>query len=94
MNLEEIVKEWDSKMIPLFLRWLDEKKYEPFEDYESFMKNMVNEDYDGITFIKGSKDPFGFFFKMDNTDCIYEVFEVDEVYIATQVNEVEHVKVE
>lgn len=94
MNLEEIVKEWDSKMIPLFLRWLDEKKYEPFEDYESFMKNMVNEDYDGITFIKGSKDPFGFFFKMDNTDCIYEVFEVDEVYIATQVNEIEYIKVE
>lgn len=93
MNIEEIVKEWDSKMVPLFLRWLDEKKYEPFEDYESFMKNMVNENYDGITFIKGSKDPFGFFFKMDNTDCIYEVFEVDEVYIATQVNEVEHVKV-
>lgn len=94
MNLEEIVKEWDSKMVPLFLRWLDEKKYEPFEDYESFMKNMVNENYDGITFIKGSKDPFGFFFKMDNTDCLYEVFEVDEVYIETQVNEIEYIKVE
>lgn len=38
MNIEEIVKAWDSKMIPLFLRWLDEKMYEPFEDYESFMK--------------------------------------------------------
>lgn len=94
MNIEEIMKVLDSKMVPLFLRWLDEKKYEPFEDYESFMKNMVNENYDGITFIKGSKDPFGFFFKMNDTDYIYKVFEVDEVYVATQAYEVEHVEVE
>lgn len=88
MNIDEIVKEWDSKMVPLFLRWLDEEMYEPFDDYESIMKNMVNENYDGITFIKGSKDPFGFFLKIDGVDCIYEVSKIDEVYIKTEVNEI------
>ena len=46
-------------------RWMDEREYEDFSDYEKAMKSEV-EKFDGATFVKGTKRPFGFHFKADS----------------------------
>jgi len=42
----------------LSARWADEKEHEDFRDYENAMKSTI-EAHDGVTFIKGTKRPFG-----------------------------------
>ena len=48
-----------NTLFNLHERWLDERKYEDFKDYEEVMKKSI-EDIEGVKFIKGSKRPFGF----------------------------------
>lgn len=46
-------------------RWLDEQKYEDWEDYEAKMKEEI-ELPEGCEFIKATDFPFGFRFKLEN----------------------------
>ena len=51
----------------LYGRWLDEREYEDFADYEAVMKKAVGE-IKGVTFVKGNKRPFGFTIQIVHDD--------------------------
>jgi hypothetical protein len=59
-KMEEILhdKKFNDTIANLAFRWMDEKEYEDFKDYEKVMKEKV--ETFGVKFIKGSKRPFGF----------------------------------
>lgn len=46
----------------LYSRWLDEREYEDFADYEKYAKQLLP---DGFFFIKMTKRPFGMQFSFD-----------------------------
>lgn len=47
----------------LYCRWMDEKEYEEFADYEAVLKKEVESR--GAKFINGTKRPFGFICTID-----------------------------
>ena len=51
----------------LYGRWLDEREYEDFADYEAVMKKTVG-NVKGVTFVKGNKRPFGFTIQIVHDD--------------------------
>ena len=54
-----------NTLFNLYERWLDERKYEDFKDYEEVMKKSI-ENIEGVNFIKGTKRPFGFIVSTEN----------------------------
>lgn len=61
---KQIVSPMKETLLRLHMRWLDEKEYEDFADYEKVMREKFDSlpaDY-GVTFVKGSKRPFGLVF--------------------------------
>ena len=54
-----------NTLFNLYERWLDERKYEDFKDYEEVMKKSI-ENIEGVNFIKGTKQPFGFIVSTEN----------------------------
>ena len=55
----------DENFYYVYVRWCDEKEYEDFEDYSNYMKKQLSENLPEATFIKATKRPFGFRFKID-----------------------------
>lgn len=50
-------------------RWLDECKYEDFKDYEKVMSNSLSKmNNKNISFLCGTKRPFGFKCKINNSN--------------------------
>ena len=49
-------------MFTLYGRWLDEREFEDFKEYENVMKQQL-EKVVGVRFVKAQKRPFGFRYK-------------------------------
>jgi hypothetical protein len=63
-KIQTLVVDFGKTLISLYSRWLDECQYEDFKEYEAVMKAKLEEN-PGISFIKGSKRPFGCTFAYD-----------------------------
>ena len=72
INIENLVKQTQTLMANLYERWQDEKEYEDFADYEKVIKEAVDK-IGGITFIKGTKRPFGFQYELCGRRLQYAV---------------------
>lgn len=72
MTTKELMNATSAKMFNIYDRWLDEHEYEDFKDYADYIKKIVSE-FKDITFIKGTKMPFGFKFKFDEKLYQYRV---------------------
>lgn len=71
--VEATVVLMENLVMQLAFRWLDESEYEDFADYEKRMKDVLAEKTVGLTFVKGTKRPFGFHFKVDGFGGVYSV---------------------
>lgn len=56
-ELNTILDAAQDKLQYLACRWMDEKEYEDFADYEKEMKKLVSGSF---SFMSGTKSPFGF----------------------------------
>lgn len=61
-----LMKENEIMLCNLYNRWLDEREYEDFKDYENVMKEKVIKSSIPCKFIKSMKRPFGFTVIVDN----------------------------
>lgn len=62
--IDKLFKTMKNTLVNLYGRWLDEKEYEDFADYETVMRekfDSIPPEY-GLRFVKGTKRPFGFIF--------------------------------
>jgi len=62
-NAEKLFKR-HKDLFGTYIHWLDEKEYEPWEDFEKWMKDFC-ERVPGCEFVSAHKRPFGFKFKAD-----------------------------
>ena len=65
----KLYKELQGMMTALYCRWKDESEYENIEDYSVNLKKEVEKI--GGTFIKMSKRPFGFTYRL--SDATYQM---------------------
>lgn len=75
--VEAVVKLSEGLVVQLAMRWLDEREYEDFADYEKRMKDFVAPlSEDGpvkVRVLKGTKTPFGFHFTVGDFAAVYAV---------------------
>jgi Zn-dependent M32 family carboxypeptidase len=60
-----IYKNLQEKMSDVLYRWQDEQKYEDWNEYINYFKDILNKENPKAVFIKASKRPFGFTFDFD-----------------------------
>lgn len=59
---KSVIQLTEKLLINLYMRWLDEKGYEDFSDYENVMRSKVIKVKD-VSFLRGTQRPFGFQFQ-------------------------------
>lgn len=60
-----LMKESESMLVNLHDRWMDEKEYEDFNDYEKVMREKVIKLQPLCNFIQSTKRPFGYIVVVD-----------------------------
>lgn len=59
---KSVIQLTQQLLINLYMRWLDEKGYEDFSDFENVMRSKVTK-VKGVSFLRGTQRPFGFQFQ-------------------------------
>jgi hypothetical protein len=61
--VNEVFQKIEERMVYLYGRWMDEREYEDFAEYEINMKaTLYALNVPGVHFVKAMKRPFGFVF--------------------------------